>query len=137
LAAKYVLIVNSELPVGLALNCAAILGMSLGARLDGALGPDVPDRDGVLHRGLTQVPVPILTATSERLAALRMEAEASGREDLTVLDFTKEAQSSATYDLYRERLGGVGTADAEYCAVMLQGPRKLVDRLTRQLPLYR
>lgn len=135
--AKHVLIINSDLPTGLALNCAAILGMSLGARLDNPLGPDVPDADGVLHGGLTQVPVPILSASTDRMADLRLEAERCRSEELTVLDFTREAQSSATYDLYSEKLAAVATNKAHYCAIMLRGPRKIVDRLTRQLGLYR
>jgi len=48
---KCVIVIDRDLPPGLAANAAAALGMSLGAQVDGLIGPDVADADGVVHRG--------------------------------------------------------------------------------------
>ena len=47
---KCVIVVDRDLPLGLKTNAAAALGMSLGAQVDGLIGPDVIDADGYTHR---------------------------------------------------------------------------------------
>lgn len=132
---KTVVVVDRDLAPGLALNAAFILGMSLGARLDAPLGADLADADGVVHAGITSIPVPVLAADKQYLATLRVAA--AGVDNLLTLDFTGVAQTSATYELYAESLAATRTVDAEYRAILLSGPRKVVERLSGNLPLFR
>ena len=43
---KCVMVMDEELPAGVAANTAALLGMTLGSRIEGAVGFDVVDQDG-------------------------------------------------------------------------------------------
>jgi hypothetical protein len=137
MASKTVVIVDADLPKGLALNAAFILGLSFGLRSDFELGPDVIDADCVGHAGITSVPIPILAADQDTLAAIRVAAAQSPNGALAIVDFSAVAQSSATYALYTERMAATHTLDAGYRAIALHGPRKAVKRLSGQLPLLR
>jgi hypothetical protein len=137
MASKTVVIVDADLPKGLALNAAFILGLSFGLRSDLELGLDVVDADGVGHAGITSVPIPILATDQNTLASIRVAAAQSPNSALSVIDFSAVAQLSQTYALYTERMTATHTLDAEYRAIVLHGPRKAVERLSGQLPLLR
>ena len=68
---KCVLVIDGTLPLGLIANTAAILGITLGKQLPQAVGPDVRDKSGRAHLGITALPVPILRADRQTLRALR------------------------------------------------------------------
>ena len=63
---KCVLVIDGTLPLGLIANTAAILGITLGKHLPQAVGPDVRDKSGRAHLGITALPVPILRADPTR-----------------------------------------------------------------------
>lgn len=108
--------------------------MTLGHRADGLVGPDVKDADGVLHPGIVLIPVPILTASAERLKAIWREASAA---DALVVGFSSLAQSCRTYQEYVDAMATTGTDELSLVGVGLVGPRKLVNRVTGSLPLLR
>jgi hypothetical protein len=128
-------VVNEALPAGLAANAASVITMTLGRRVDGLIGPDVRDADGVLHAGIVLIPVAILTANAERIKVIRNEAQSDA--EAVCVGFTALAQSCKTYGEYVERMGAAATADLEYVAIGLFGPKRLVNRLTGSLPLLR
>lgn len=132
---KCVIVVDAELPVGLALNTAAILSLTIGRHVDGVLGNDVKDADGFLHRGITSLPVPILRGDTATLASLVVAAAAV--PEVFEVDFTKTAQTSRTYDEYTARMAETATADLPYVGVGLAGPKRAVDKLVGNLSLYR
>ncbi|MEU3622129.1 hypothetical protein BS329_34090 [Amycolatopsis coloradensis] len=132
---KCVIVVDGELPVGLALNTAAILSLTVGRHVDGVLGDDVKDADGFVHRGITSIPVPILKGDTETLASLVVRAAAV--PSVFVVDFTRTAQTSRTYDEYTSRMSESGTAELPYVGVAVAGPRKAVDKLVGSFALYR
>ncbi|WP_329049747.1 DUF2000 domain-containing protein [Amycolatopsis sp. NBC_01488] len=132
---KCAIVVGAELPVGLAANAAGVLSVTLGHRVEGLVGADVEDADGVAHPGIIHVPLPILTASREEIAAIvRAAAEDS---ELFFVAFSALAQSCRTYEEYTARMAATPTAGLDSVGVALHGPRKRVDRLVGWLPLLR
>lgn len=132
---KCAVVVGAELPVGLAANAAGVLSVTLGHRVDGLVGADVEDADGVTHPGIIHVPLPILTAPRDAVAAIvRAAAE---DDEIFFVAFSALAQSCRTYDEYTARMATTATADLDSVGVALHGPRKRVDRLVGSLPLLR
>ncbi|QFZ16633.1 DUF2000 domain-containing protein [Saccharothrix syringae] len=127
LPTKIALVLRDDLPPNLAANAAAVLGLTLGARLADLLGEDVKDADGTLHPGLNTHPVPVLTAPADRLKALYRAG------DVLRIGFTEVARRARTYGEYVEALSAA--TDPGFVAVALYGPRAEVGRLTRDLPL--
>ncbi len=127
---KCVIVVDEALPLGLIANTAAILGITLGARLPGVVGADVRDGDGNGHMGIIELPVPILKASSDTLNSIRLSLY--GGE---YADFTDIAQSCKTYDEFIDK---IGTAEElRYFGIAICGAKKKVNRLTGSLPLLR
>jgi len=132
---KCAIVVSGELPTGLAVNAASVLAVTMGHRVEGLVGPDVKDADGVVHAGIINIPLPILTAPAERLGAI---VRAAAVQDETFLvDFSALAQSCRTYDEYVERMAVTATGDVASVGAGLYGPRKQINRLVGALPLLR
>ncbi|MEU7524810.1 DUF2000 domain-containing protein [Saccharothrix sp. NPDC042600] len=127
LPTRIVLVLRADLPPGLAANAAAVLGLSLGARLPGTVGADGEDADGTTHPGITSHPVPVLTADAATIKALH------AADGVTAIGFTEVARRARAYDAYLEDLARAH--DPEFVAVALHGPRAVITRLTRELPL--
>ena len=85
---KCVLVIDGTLPLGLIANTAAILGITLGKHLPQAVGPDVRDKSGRSHLGITALPVPILRADRQTLRALRRKLYEPCFAGLTAVDFS-------------------------------------------------
>lgn len=133
---KVAIVVDAALPSGLAANTAAVLALSVGRQVESIIGPDLKDRDGGLHPGITTMPIPILTAPAETVRDIRNAAmDADG--ELLVIDFTDCAQKTRDYRDYANLLENVGGDEIGYLGVALYGKKKLVQRLTGSLPLLR
>lgn len=134
-AIRCAVVVDSSLPAGLAANAASVITMTLGRRVDGLVGPDVKDADGCAHAGFVLVPVPILTTSRDDLHAIHTRT--AGHPDAVAVGFSALAQSCRTYHEYVGRMALIPTADLEFVAVGVVGPRRLVNKLTGSLPLLR
>lgn len=132
---KCVIILQEDLPPGMASNTAAILGITLGQRLPDIVGPDRPDRSGEVHLGIIGFPVPILKASAERLNQLRQKLAQPEYAGLTVADFSDLAQGCRTYEEFTEKLGRTEPGQLSYLGLAICGPKKQVTRLTGNLPL--
>ncbi|WP_239334267.1 DUF2000 domain-containing protein [Frankia sp. CiP3] len=132
---KVAIIIDGSLQIGLAMNTVAALSLSVGRMVDGILGDDSKDANGLTHKAITRIPVPILKSDAEGLKEIFLRASAS--DGVFVVDFTTTAQTSRTYDEYEERLAQTATADLPYIGVALSGPKKDVNKLVGSLPLYR
>ena len=118
---KTVVVIAEDLPIGAALNTAALLGVGLGHHGEDLVGHDATDGSGNVHQGMCNQPIPVLRATTEHLRELRSGAVA--RPDVQVHDVNQVARSSRTYESYVATLGGSKEADIEYAGLALQGPR--------------
>jgi uncharacterized protein DUF2000 len=132
---KCAIVVSEELSTGLAVNAAGVISTTLGHRVDGLVGADVKDADGVAHPGIIHVPLPILTAPRAEVAAI-VRAVADD-DEVFFVSFSALAQSCRTYDEYTAKMTATATADIDSVAIGLHGPRKRVNRLVGSLPLLR
>lgn len=132
---KCVIVIDESLPLGLIANTAAILGITLGARLPEVVGVDVRDGDGNSHMGIIEFPVPILKAPADTLNSIRLSLYGSEYSDVTSADFTDIAQSCKTYDEFIDKIGAA--EDLRYFGIAICGAKKKVNSLTGSLPLLK
>ncbi|MCG8635242.1 MAG: DUF2000 domain-containing protein [Desulfobacterales bacterium] len=132
---KIVMVVNKTLPPGLAANAAAVLGISLGSMDADILGPDLIDKSGTLHPGITRETIPVLASDSDGLKAIYEQGIQI--PDIAIIDFNSIAQKSRHYEDYSRQLETVPTADLGFSGLCIKGPGKKVNRLTGSLGLYR
>lgn len=130
---KTVIVLASDLPTGLAANFAAVLGMSLGKHSPDLVGNDTASADGVLLKGITTVPLPILCAPESDLPGLFHAAE-----ELPIrFAYMRAAFEASDYADYTLRINSALFEEQIPRGILLSGPRKAVDRICGQLPLLR
>ncbi|MCI6467301.1 MAG: DUF2000 domain-containing protein [Faecalicatena sp.] len=134
---KCVMVLDEELPLGMLANTAGIMGITLGKHIPEAVGPDVCDKSGKVHLGIIAFPVPVLKASKERIREIREQLYQPQFSELTVVDFSDVAQSCNVYEEYIEKAAGVEEKDHTYFGVGICGNKKLVNKLTGNLPLLR
>jgi hypothetical protein len=134
---KCVIVVDHTLPLGLIANASAVLAMSIGKQIDGIVGEDVMDRDGSLHRGITQVPIPVLKGDAQRIRLLRDRLEELANGKLFFVDFCDIAQRSKDYGHYASRLQQTPADGLNYLGIAICGPDRTVNSLTGNMGLLR
>lgn len=132
---KCVMVIDKNLPSGLLVNTAGLLGATLGRREAAIIGPDIPDASGGNHAGILNITLPILAADADTIKTIREKAIKAG--GLLVVDFTETAQKSLKYEDYTEKLAATPEAELKYLGVALYGPKKQVNKLVGNLPLLR
>jgi hypothetical protein len=131
---RWVVVVERDLPVGLAANTAAVLALTLGKTAPDLIGHDADDAQGRSYPGLTTLPLPVLTLDAPGLMDL---ADAARHSGLLAGVMTRTAQRAKTYPEYLTQLQNTTTADLDLIGVALLGPDRRVRRLTASLPLLR
>lgn len=134
---KCVMVIDSGLPLGLAANTAAILGITLGRRHPELVGMDAADGSGGVHLGVVEIPVPVLKGNPDLLKRLRQRLQEPEFSEVTAADFSSLAQGCRTYAEFQGKMQAASEAGLQYLGLGLYGPKKLVDRLTGSLPLLR
>lgn len=132
---KCVLIIDETLSEGVVANVAAILSISVGNGVKGLVGNDIVDGMGTTHSGLTQLPIPVLGATAERLKDIRQKLTMDGMGNIRVFDFNNFSQQAHTYDEYISLLQTSGADDITYYGIALYGEGKQVNKATKGLAL--
>jgi hypothetical protein len=133
---KCAIVLSDDLGVGLALNAAAALALSLGHDFGASLiGDDIADASGTMHRGITRYPLPMLRAPSTAVRELVVRAHEA--DSIYVVTFSSAAQAARDYDSYREAMAEAETGEHDYAGLLVAGAKKDVNRLTGSLPLYR
>jgi len=134
---KCVMVIDGELSAGLIANTAAVLGLTLGRSIEGIIGPDVLDKSGNLHVGITTMPIPILRGTKSSLKTLMEKILSDRDKDLFVVDFSDAAQTTTDYESYTRKIASHNSDDLGYLGIALFGDKRKVNRLTGSLPLLR
>lgn len=134
---KCVMVINEELPLGIIANTAGILGITLGKHIPEAVGKDVSDKSGNSHLGIIEFPVPILKANKEKLKEIREQLYKKDFSELITVDFSDVAQSCKTYEEFIEKASKAEEAELTYFGIGICGAKKLVNKLTGNLPLLR
>lgn len=132
---KVVIVLDRTLPVGLLTNAAAVLAFSASQGLPGAVGHDVEDRDGSIHPGITNLPIPILACDGPGLGELRERSLAL--PGVGCVDFSDVAQRSKRYEDYEADMKAMRGAGLNYLGLCLYGEPVLVKQLTGHLPLVK
>ena len=134
---KCVMVLDEELPTGILANTAGIMGITLGKYIPDAVGTEVSDKSGRVHLGIIEFPVPVLKASRERIRQIRSQLYEPKFAELTVVDFSDVAQSCNVYEDYIKKAAGVEEKDFTYFGLGICGDKKLVNKLTGNLPLLR
>lgn len=129
---RTVIVIDRELPKGLAANVTAVLAITLGVHRPNLVGPDFEDADGRAHLGLFPTGLPILGADAAELPALREAAQSNG---LLVVDMPAPGHQTNDYDEFRTAVAS--EADLKYLGILVSGARKPVRAVTGQLGLLR
>lgn len=128
---KLIIIINTNLPVGLVANTSAVLTLSVGAKHPELIGEDLVDGSGQKHMGITSITIPVLGADEDLLTVI---AQKAGEAEVELVSFSKIAQSIHSYEEYTERLGKTLGEDITYSGIALYGDKKVVNSLTGSLP---
>ena len=134
---KCVIVIDSNLPIGMISNTAAILGITLGKQIPETVGIDVSDKTGNSHLGIVEIPVPILKGDTNTIKGLRERLYKTEFSDLTVVDFSSVAQSCKTYDEFIGKMAEVPECELQYFGIAILGNKKQVNKLTGSIPLLR
>jgi hypothetical protein len=134
---KCVMVVDANLPLGLLANTVAVLAVSIGDKVDGIVGDDVVDRDGTLHKGITEAVIPLLKGDSVLIRSLRARLLTMPEKKLYFVDFCDAAQQSKQYTDYQVRMAETPEADLQYLGIAIYGEDKDVNKLTGSIGLLR
>jgi hypothetical protein len=130
---KSAIILDETLPSGLLANAAACITTGLFREQADAYGPDIHGAD-FTFLSITKVPILILKKGKRDVhEILRRIAET----DLRTAIFTREGQSTASYDEYVRRVEGKHLADLQIIGIGLIGDDKQVTKVAGDLPLLR
>lgn len=134
---KCVMVIDEALPLGIIANTAGIMGITLGKHIPEFIGPKVTDKSGSSHLGIIQIPVPVLKADREKIKEIRERLYQPEFNGLIVVDFSDVAQSCNVYDDYIQKAAAVEETNFTYLGIGISGEKKLVNKLTGNLPLLR
>lgn len=134
---KCVLIIDDAQPIGIIANTASVLSITLGKHINSIVGQDVYDKKGEKHLGITQMPIPVLGTSSERIKEIRQHLLLLEIENLTIVDFTDVAQKSKTYDHYETTMLTTDENDIRYIGIAIYGDKKAINKATGNLSLIR
>jgi len=128
------IIIDKDLPAGLAINAASVIGISFGRTTENLVGPDRQSMDAVNYPGVIYSPLPVLLASGEYIQELQRIAK---EEAIYAMPFSALAQSCKTYDEYGARISSVSSEEIELVAIGLIGPKKRITKLTGNLALFK
>jgi hypothetical protein len=130
---KWVVVVDSSVPTGRAVNAAICVAGATVAGVAGLLGPAAHDAVGGTHPGLPWAGCTVLAADADTLRTIRDKAAA--QEGTFVADMPEAAQQTRVYDEYLQIMSQSGADAVTYLAVSVVGPKNRIDKLVGKLPL--
>lgn len=134
---KCVMIVDESLPRGIIANTTAALGISLASIEDGLVGKKLKDKNGRLHEGVTNIPIPILALDHVNIKELYDRLQEHGDKEIRMIGFNNVAQRSLHYDDYEMKLLSATKDNIEYLGLCLYGPKKKINKITGNLKMLR
>ncbi|MEA4967613.1 hypothetical protein SDC9_157578 [bioreactor metagenome] len=134
---KCVMVIDSELPVGVIANTSAILGVTLGKHISEMVGENVMDAENKIHMGIITIPIVMLKGSRDSLKELRKQLYSPNFSDLVVSDFSDVAQCCNVYSEYTSKAASVPEREYTYLGVAVYGEKKKVNKLTGFMPLLK
>ena len=95
------------------------------------------DAAGMIHLGISTIPVPVLAGSASGLKVLRSRLYEPEFAGVIVADFSDVAQRCNSYDVYTAQAASTTGNDFVYLGLALYGEKKQVNKLTGSLPLLR
>lgn len=132
---RCVIVINQDLPLGLAINAASIVGIGIGNKIKQLIGQDLISVDGVDYPGVISSSLPILKTTNEMIK--KIQNDCSKLEEVYFLPFSLIAQSCKNYDDYAKKLTSTQDQDIQIAAIGLVGKKSKVNKLTGNLLLFK
>lgn len=133
---RCVIVVDETLAAGFAANAAAVLALTLGARLPDLPGPPVVDAAGRRHPGLIPIGLPVLRASTAALADVHRRALAADPA-VGVVAFPAVGQTTTDYAEFCAAVQATTEPERSLAGLALAGPARAVRRLTGSLGLLR
>lgn len=133
---KCVMIVDESLPLGLIANTTAVLGTTLGKLNVEIVGNDVYDQENQSHRGIVQIPIPILKGDNQIIRTI-LERTNDYLDEVEIIDFCDLAQSCRDYQEYIDKMKKTSEKSLRYSGICLYGNKKRINKLTGNLPLLK
>lgn len=130
---RCVVILNTELPVGKAVNAAAVISLTLGQRHPGFVGSQLVDGSGQSYPGLIPVGIPILAASNDQLVTLVNEC---GEQAFDAILFPAEGQMTVDYGAFCEAVRQIPTSNLQHLGLGIVGEKKALRKLTAKLKLF-
>jgi len=130
---RCVIILNEDLPVGKAVNAAAVIALTVGQRHPVLVGQPLIDGDRCEYPGLIPIGIPVLSASSEQLKAL---LESCRRQALDKVIFPIEGQETTRYEEFTASLLNQKTEQLQLLGMAIIGGKKNVRKLTAQCKLF-
>ncbi len=129
------ILIDEELPTGLAINASSIIGIGLSHNVTNLVGKDLCSKDGIHYPGVIYSPLPILTASQQQIHDIFEKIKQD--EDIYVMPFSALAQSCKSYDEYEEKLSAINSEEIPLVAIGVVGVKKKINKITGNLSLYR
>lgn len=133
---KYALILDEDLPCGVAINTAAHLAAQLGTIVTELGGGEVVDATGIVHAGIPVYPNVVVHATQEDLRSRLTYARRLAKEGLVILDYPEQGYTTSTDEAYRVEVARVDEINIRYFGFLVLGPRQKVNEVTKGLKLW-
>ncbi len=130
---KIAIVLNEKLGPGLLANAAACITSGLFNKEADLLGIEIQGKD-ITFIPITKIPILILKKQNKAWSELLGRAK---KHALKYMLFTKEGQSTTSYEEYIERVNSKDISQIEVVGIGVLGDDKLVSRFSGDLPLLR
>lgn len=134
---KCVIIIDSNLDAGVKANISAALGITLSNHVSGLVGEDVIDANGNTYKGITNIPIPILSLEGKELNHKYIETKENYADEIQSFLFTDIAKEVHNYNEYIEKFKETSFDDIRILGMCLYGKRKAINKLTGNLKMLR
>ena len=128
------IIIDKNLPIGLSVNAAAVIALTVGQRHPVLVGEPLVDASGFAHPGLIPIGIAVLAASQDELGDIRrrgLEAECD------VVDFPIEGQKTKSYQTFREAIATIKPEEIKYLGIALTGSKKVIGKIVGELELLK
>lgn len=130
---KAAIVLDETLPAGLLANAAACITTGIFKGADEALGREIEGADCTFIQ-ITKIGIPILRKGHKDFPELLERAKAN---NLKTMIFTREAQSTNSYDEYIKRVEGKKISELTITGIGVIGDDAAVTKFAGDFPLLR
>ncbi|MBS3102117.1 DUF2000 domain-containing protein [Candidatus Woesearchaeota archaeon] len=132
---KLVIVINEKVEIGKAMNALsfAMLGFGANANKDELKLNQYIDADGNVHSDISEMPIVILKANSNKIRNLRKLAMENNVQFVDFVDTMSIGTYQEEYNLTKTKKD----EELDYWAIVLFGSRDLVTEWTKKFSLYK